>query len=374
MWTRLLAAMLALAAASVPAYADTVADFYKGKQINLIVGYGPGGGYDVYGRLVARHIGRHIPGNPNVVVQNMPGAGSLRAANFIFSAAPKDGTSFGIFARNMPLLGILGGNPNVQFDARKFTWLGSSSSFVTDAYLMIVRADAPVKTIEDARRPGGPQLVLGGTAEGATGNDVPVLLRDTLGLNIRLIAGYTDSNALFLAIDRGEIQGRTTDYSSIKTNRPDWLKPNSGMNVLLQFARATRHPDFPNVPTARELARTDAARSLVELGELPYTLARPFAAPTDAARSLIELAELPYTLSRPFAAPPGVPAERAKALQDAFLAAHKDPQLLEEAARLQLDITPISGDEILAHIERISKAPADQLDYIRKLLAENKGG
>jgi tripartite-type tricarboxylate transporter receptor subunit TctC len=350
MWIRLLAIFALAAVAASPALADAVADFYKGKQVNLIVGYGPGGGYDVYGRLVARHIGRHIPGNPNVVVQNMPGAGSLRAANFIYSAAPKDGTAFGIFARNMPLLGILGGNPNVQFDARKFTWLGSSSSFVTDAYLMIVRADASVKTIEDARRPGGPQLVLGGTAEGATGNDVPVLLRDTLGLNIRLIAGYTDSNALFLAIDRGEIQGRTTDYSSIKTNRPDWLKPNSGMNVLLQFARATRHPDFPNVPTARELARTDAARSLIELGELPYTLARPFAAP------------------------PGVPDERAKALQAAFLAAHKDPQLLEEAAKLQLDITPIGGDEILAHIERISKAPPEQLDYIRKLLAENKGG
>jgi tripartite-type tricarboxylate transporter receptor subunit TctC len=346
-----IAALLALVAMSVsPARADTVADFYKGKQVNLIVGYGPGGGYDVYGRLVARHIGRHIPGNPTVVVQNMPGAGSLRAANFIYSAAPKDGTVFGIFARNMPLLGILGGNPNVQFDARKFTWLGSSSSFVTDAYLMIVRADAPVKSIEDARKSSGPQLILGGTGEGATGNDVPILLRDTLGLNIKLITGYPDSNALFLAIDRGEIQGRTTDYSSIKTSRPDWLKPNSGMNVLLQFARTTRHPDFPNVPTARELARTDPARSLIELGELPYTLARPFAAP------------------------PGVPAERAKALQDAFIAAHKDPQLLEEAAKLQIDITPIGGDEILAHIERISKAPAEQLDYIRKLLAENKGG
>jgi tripartite-type tricarboxylate transporter receptor subunit TctC len=351
MWTRWIAALLGVAAASAsPAQADPVADFYRGKQINLIVGYGPGGGYDVYGRLVARHIGRHIPGNPTVVVQNMPGAGSLRAANFIYSAAPKDGTAFGIFARNMPLLGILGGNPNVQFDPKKFTWLGSSSSYVSDAYLMIVRADAPVKSIEDARRADGPPLVLGGTAEGATGNDVPILLRDTLGLNIKLITGYPDSNALFLAIDRGEIQGRTTDYSSIKTNRPEWLKPNGGMNVLLQFARTTRHPDFPNVPTARELARTDAARSLIELGELPYTLARPFAAP------------------------PGVPPERAKALQDAFLAAHKDPQLLEEAAKLQIDITPISGDEILAHIERIAKAPAEQLDYIRKLLAENKGG
>jgi tripartite-type tricarboxylate transporter receptor subunit TctC len=351
MWRGWTAALLAAVIGSVaPARADAVADFYKGKQVNLIVGYGPGGGYDVYGRLVARHIGRHIPGNPSVVVQNMPGAGSLRAANYIYSAAPKDGTVFGIFARNMPLLGIIGGNANVQFDAKKFTWLGSSSSFITDAYLMIVRGDAPVKTIEDARRPGGPQLVLGGTGEGATGNDVPIMLRDTLGLNIKLITGYPDSNALFLAIDRGEIQGRTTDYSSIRTSRPEWLRPNSGMNVLLQFARTTRHPDLPNVPTARELASTDAARSLIELGELPYTLARPFAAP------------------------PGIPADRTKALQEAFLAVHKDPQLLEEAAKLQLDITPIGGDEVLAHIERMSKAPPDQLDYIRRLLAENKGG
>jgi tripartite-type tricarboxylate transporter receptor subunit TctC len=122
------------------------------------------------------------------------------------------------------------------------------------------------------------------------------------------------------------------------------------MKVLMQFARTTRHPDLPNVPTARELAHNDAARSLIELGELPYTLARPFAAP------------------------PGIPAERAKALQDAFVAVHKDPQLIDEAARLQIDITPIGGDEVAAHIERISKAPPDQLDYIRKLLAENKGG
>src|SRR3712207_3610806 len=187
MWTRWMTALFAVAAASAsPAHADPVADFYKGKQVNLIGGYGPGGGYDLYGRLVGRTTARPIPGNPNVVVQNMPGAGSLRAANYIYSAAPKDGTVFGIFARNMPLLRIIGGTPNVQFDARKFTWLGSSSSFVTDAYLMIVRTDAPVKTIEDARKPGGPQLVLGGTAEGATGNDVPVLLRDTLGINIRL--------------------------------------------------------------------------------------------------------------------------------------------------------------------------------------------
>src|SRR5215510_4723011 len=164
------------------ARAADVADFYRGKQINLVVGYGPGGGYDVYARLVARHLGRHVPGNPAVVVQNMPGAGSLRAVNYLANTAPRDGSVIATFSRDMPLLGILG-NPNVRFDARTFTWLGSSSSYGNDSYLLFTRTDAQVKSIADARRPGGPPLVLGGTGEGASGNDVVSVLRDALGLN-----------------------------------------------------------------------------------------------------------------------------------------------------------------------------------------------
>src|SRR5262245_41780697 len=169
------AALVLAALAASQVRADPVADFYQGKQINLIVGFGPGGAYDVYARLVGRHLGRHLPGNPTVVVQNMPGAGSLRAVNYLYNVAPKAGTTFGIFARNMPLLGMLATSPNAQFDPRRFVWLGSSSSFAHDAYILIVRADAPVKTIEDARRSGGEPLVLGGTAEGATANDVPII-------------------------------------------------------------------------------------------------------------------------------------------------------------------------------------------------------
>src|SRR5262249_8022357 len=224
-----------LAALAVPqAQADPVADFYRGKQINLIVGYGPGGGYDVYARVLGRYLGRHLPGNPTVVVQNMPGAGSLRAVNYLYNVAPKDGTAIAHFARNMPLLGVLGNNPAVHFDARKLTWLGSSSSFANDAYILIVRTDAPVKTIEDATRPGGEPLVLGGTAEGATGNDVPIILRDTIGLNVKQVVGYPDSGALYLAMERGEVHGRITDLSSVKTIKPDWLKPDSGYHVLVQ--------------------------------------------------------------------------------------------------------------------------------------------
>jgi tripartite-type tricarboxylate transporter receptor subunit TctC len=284
-----------------------------------------------------------------VVVQNMPGAGSLRAVNYLYNIAPKDGTTIAVFSRNMPLIGLLGGNANVQFNPRKLTWLGSPSSFVNDAYILIVRKDAPVKSIDEARRQDMPALVLGGTAEGATGNDVPVVLRDTIGLHVKQVVGYPDSTAIFLAIERGEVHGRTVDLSSVKSAKPEWLKPDSGYRVLVQFARVTRHPDFPDVPTARELAKNEAARAL------------------------IELAELPYTLSRPFAAPPDVPKDRAKALQAAFLAVNSDPQYLEDAAKLKLDVSPIGADGVLQAIDRIANAPPELLEYVRKLLADMKG-
>src|SRR5262245_38425203 len=344
-----LTAALAVVPAARLAQADDVAQFFKGKQINLVVGYGPGGGYDIYARVLAHHLGRFIPGNPNIVVQNMPGAGSLRAVNYLYKVAPRDGTVFGLFSRNMPLLGLLGGNANAQFDPRRFTWLGSSSSFRNDAYILIVRKDAPVKSIDEARRPDLPALVLGGTAEGATGNDVPIILRDTIGLHVKQVVGYPDSTAIFLAIERGEVHGRTVDLSSVKSVKPEWLKPDSGYRVLVQFARATRHPDFPDVPTARELAKDEKARAL------------------------IEVAELPYIMSRPFAAPPSLPAERAHALQRAFLGVHGDPQYLQDAAKLRIDVSPVPADGVLLAIDRMASSPPELLDYVRKLFAE-KGG
>jgi tripartite-type tricarboxylate transporter receptor subunit TctC len=280
----------------------------------------------------------------------MPGAGSLRAVNYLYNSAPRDGTAIAIFARDMPLLGIIGHNPNVRFDARKFTWLGSSSSYANDAYFLFARTDAQVKSIEDARRPGGPPLVLGGTAEGATGNDIATVVRDALGLNIKLIAGYPDSNALFLAVDRKELDGRFVGLSATSSSHPEWLTPSGGMQKLLQFARVTRHPQFPDVPTARELALNDKSRAL------------------------IALAELPYRLSRPFAAPPGLPDDRVGALQKAFLDVHQDPQYLEDAAKLKVDVSPLGGADVLRAIEDIAEAPPELLEYMKKLLAENKGG
>jgi len=235
--------------------ADPVADFYKGKQIQMIVGHSPGGGYDIYARLLARYLSPYVPGNPTIVVQNMTGAASLISANYVYGKAPKDGTVIGMIDRGLPLMAILGTNPNVRFDPAKFTWLGSASSFADDAFLLIARKDAAVKTVEDARRSGGPKLIVGVTADGATDKDVAVLFRDVLGFNLKIIAGYRGGNEISLALDRGEVDARLTALSGTNASRPAWFLPDSPMHVLVQFARTTRHPRFPDVPTARELAR-----------------------------------------------------------------------------------------------------------------------
>jgi tripartite-type tricarboxylate transporter receptor subunit TctC len=350
MWRRWAAAFVMIAVAVSGAAADPVADFYKGKLIRVVVGFASGGGYDLYARVVARHIGRYVPGNPSFVVQNMTGAGGLRAANYIYTAAPKDGTVIATFSRDMPLLAMLGPGSGVQFDPRRFTWLGSSSSFRDDAYLLMVRADARAGSIAQLQELGGSPLVLGGSAEGASGSDVPMILRDTLGLNVKVVGGYPDSTAIFLAMERGEVAGRTVDLSTVRTFRSAWLMPDGGMRVLLQFARTTRHPDFPDIPTARELATTDAARALIDLTELPYAMARPFVAPPD------------------------VPPDRAEALRAAFAATHKDPQFLDEARKLKLDVSPITGAEMMRIIERITAASQEVVDHLRRLLAEAKAG
>jgi tripartite-type tricarboxylate transporter receptor subunit TctC len=344
-----LSAIVLALAACLPAKAETPAEFYKGKQLTVIVGYGPGGGYDLYGRLVARHIGRHMPGTPNAVVQNMPGAGSLRAANHIYNTAPRDGTAFGIFARNVPLMGLSGHNPAVQFDPRKFSWIGSSSSFVDDAYLLFLRKDAKSGTLDSTRNLLGAPLILGSTGEGSPGFDVPNLLRDILKLNLKIIAGFPDGGYVNHAADRGEVDGRMVDYSSILAGKPDWLKPDGPMKVLIQFGRATRHPAFPDVPTARELA------------------------PDGRVRQIIELAEVPWHLSRCFTAPPNVPPERIEALRKAFADAHRDPLLLEDAERMKLEIHPGSADEITEQIDIVANAPPEMLKQLQKLFEASKG-
>jgi tripartite-type tricarboxylate transporter receptor subunit TctC len=333
-----------------PAGAQTVSEFYQGKSLTIVVGNGPGGGFDVFARLLARHIGRYLPGRPSVVVQNMPGAGSLLAANYLYNLAPRDGSMFGLIARNMPLIGLLGNNSNVRFDPRRFTWLGSSSDFSNDAYVLIVRKNAPASSIEDALRPDGPPLVLGGTAAGGGSSDVPKVLHDTIGLNMRLVAGYRDSAAIFLAMENGEVSGRTVELSSIKSTRPGWLSPDNRFKILVQYARATRLASLPEVPTAQELA------------------------PNDKARALIQFTEAPFGMAWPYAAPPGLPQDRARALQLAFAAAHRDPQFLGEAKAAGIDVSPVSAEDLHRSIEDLSRAPPESFDYLRKLLAGGQGG
>lgn len=331
------------------AKADPVADFYKGRQVQMIVGHSAGGGYDIYARLLSRYLGSYIPGNPTIVVQNMLGAASLVSANYLYGKAPKDGTVIGMIDRGLPLMAILGTNANVRFDAARFTWLGSASSFADDAFLLFARNDAAVKTVEEARRPGGPKLVLGVTADGATDKDVAVLFRDVLGFNLKIIAGYPGGNEISLAVDRGEVDARLTSLSGTNSSRPGWFLPDSPVHVLVQFARSTRHPRFTDVPTARELARDPASLTLVEL------------------------AELPYRMSRPFVAPPGVPPDRAQALQAAMMKVSQDPNYLAEAAALKLDVSPIDGDAVLKLIGGLAKSPPAVLERMRALQSGQAG-
>src|SRR5580704_13594249 len=348
----LVAGMFLALLVQAAAYAgpDSGEAFYRGKILTLFVGYGPGGGYDLTARVLARHLGRYIPGHPAIIVQDMPGAGTLVAANYLYNVAPKDGTQFGLIARNLPLISLLGQNPNVRFDPRKFTWLGSSSDFSDDGYVLIVRKDSPVRSIDDARHPDGPILVLGGTAEGASSADVPEIVRDALGVNMKLVLGYRDSAAIFLAMENGEVSGRMVELSSVRSTRPQWLQPGSDYRLLAMYARVNRHPDFPDVPTARELAPNDAARALIEFTETPL-----------------------LTMARPFVAPPGVPEDRALALQTAFAATQRDRDYLAEAAAFNIPINAVSAADIYRAIDELSRASPTLFDYVRKLVLGKKG-
>lgn len=340
--TSLLAAILC-ASGALGAKAADASDFYKGKNVTLIVGYPPGGGYDIYARALARHMGPHIPGRPNIFVQNMPGAASLTATNHLFNAAARDGTVFGAFDRYMALLALLGSNANVRFKPEQFTWIGSLSNTNDDAFVLWGRKNAPIASAQQLRGEAGPVLTIGTTAAGATDNDIGVLLRDALNLRLKIVPGYPSTGAIALAVERGELDGQLMGFVSTKVVKPEWMRPDSDMRVLLQFARTTRLPEAPDAPTVRELARNQA--------EL----------------RLIEAAEFPYRLARPFAAPPGVPPDQANALQQAFKATVQDEAFLAEAQKLQLEISPVLAEEAVQLIRQLAETPPDVLARLRDL-------
>src|SRR6266849_9352442 len=249
------------------AAAQSVEQFYKGRSVTLLVGTSPGGINDISARLVARHLSRFIPGAPSIVVQNNPGAGGLVTANRLFFNVEKDGSVLAKLERAVPQLAIQG-NPNAQFEPTKFTWLGSLSSYADDAYLMLLNADHPARTIADLKTPG--RSVTLGSDNAASSNLIfAVIAKEVLGLNVNVVRGYTGAAPLFLAMQRSELDGQMVGLSSVRTGQRDlWTR--KAFRPLMAFGRTNRHAEFPDMPTGRELARDPAAVSLIEFAELPF--------------------------------------------------------------------------------------------------------
>jgi tripartite-type tricarboxylate transporter receptor subunit TctC len=327
------------------AQAQTVEQFYKGRSITMLVGNSPGGINDISARLVARHLGRFVPGNPSIVVQNNPGAGGVITANRLYHNAEKDGTVLAKFERAVPQLAIQG-DPNAQFDPMKFLWLGSLSSYTDDAYLLAINAASPFKTIDDLKRPGKP-LILGGDASASSNVIFAVIAKDVLGLNINLVRGYTGAARMFLAMQSGELDGQYVGLSSIKSGQRDLYNKNA-LRALMAFGRTTRHPEFPDAPTGREMTK-DAN-----------------------ALALIDFAELPFFMALPFAGPPGIPADRAKALQAAFMEMCRDKAFLDDAAKLGIDMSPLDGEGILKMLVQVAATPKDVIARYNAISGEKK--
>jgi tripartite-type tricarboxylate transporter receptor subunit TctC len=341
----LLAAVLFIALTARDAAAQSVEQFYKGRTVTMLVGVAPGGINDISARLVARHLGRFLPGNPSFVVQNNPGAGGLVTANRLYVNAEKDGTVLAKLERAVPQLAIQG-KPNAHFDPMKLTWLGSPSSYANDAYLMLVNAHHPTKTVADLKQPGS-SVALGADNVASSNLIFATIAKELLGLNVNIVRGYTGAAPLFLAMQRGELDGQMVGLSSVRTGQRD-LWNRKVFRPLLAFGRTTRHPEFPDLPIGRELT-SDAS-----------------------ALSLIDFAELPFFMALPFAGPPGVPADRAKALQTAFMAICRDQGFADEAEKLGIDMSPIDGEAILQLLARTAATPKDVIARYNAIGGERK--
>jgi tripartite-type tricarboxylate transporter receptor subunit TctC len=321
-----------LVALAHPAAAQSVEAFYKGRTITMLVGTSPGGINDLSARLVARHLGRFIPGNPLIVVKTQTGAGGLAAANRLYRVVERDGSVLAKLERAVPQLAIQG-NRNANFDPTRFTWLGSLSSYANDAYMLLVNASHPAKTAADLYRPDI-TVVLGGDNAASSNVIFGIIAHDVLGLHVKLVRGYEGAAPMFLAMQRGELDGQVIGLSSVKTGQHD-LWEQHAFRPLLQFGRATRLGELADLPTGRELAH-DAN-----------------------ALALIEFAELPFFMALPFAAPPDIPADRAAALQSAFMAMCRDKEFLEEAERIGFDVSPIDAAQVQRLLARSAATPKD---------------
>jgi tripartite-type tricarboxylate transporter receptor subunit TctC len=307
---------------ALPAQAQSVADFYRGKTINVLIGVGVGGEYDLQARLVARHIGKHIPGNPNVVAQNMVGAGGINMANHLFNTVARDGTFIGMMGNNFVATQAVGAK-SVKFDTGKFQWLGTIAPVVET---MAVWHTTGVKTIDDLRKR---ETVAGASGRGAITYFYPTMMNAFLGTKFKVVTGYPGGNQINLAMERGEVEARNNTWSSWKATRAAWLKDKK-ITVVVQAGPRAKDLDVPSV---EELART----------------------PED--RQIIELIVSGTQLGRPFATTPDVPADRLAALRDAFRATMKDPAFLKDAAQLNFEVNPVYGEAMQKTVERILGTP-----------------
>lgn len=337
-----LATLCLAVTAALPAAAQTVEQFYRSHQITLYVGSAPGGINDLTARLIARHMPDFMPGRPAMVVQNLTGGSGLTLANRLANNAEKDGTAIGILERATPQLAVQG-DPNVRFDPLTMTWLGSVSSYANDAYLLQVNASFPAKTVDELRKPAMPAR-LGTTGAGATNLIFSIIARDVLGLSIDIVRGYPGAAAVFLAQERGEVDGQINGLSALKIGqRALWEA--GAFRPLLAFARTTRLPELPDVPTARELTKDPKALSLIAFAEAPFFLALPLVAPPD------------------------VPPDRAQALHTAFMSMTRDPSFVAEAQKLGLDVSPIDGDAVVSIIRQMAATPKDVIAQFNAMLA-----
>lgn len=309
--------------------------FYQGKTVSVISYAGPSGGYTFYARLLARHLPKHLAGNPGAIVKNMVGAGGLTATRYLYEAAPRDGTVIGTISRGIPFEPLLG-QQKVAFDPLKFNWIGSPSNAIT---IFIAWHTAPVKTAADLFKD---ELVLAGTGAGADSELIPGTLNKLFGTKFKVISGYKDVTNASLAMERGEVEGMYWGWASLKNNYPQWLAEKN-VNVLLQ-ARFTPYAEIMDVPLITSLAKTDQQRQIVEL-----LFAREM-------------------LGHPMLAPPGLDAERVKELRDAFKASYADPELLAEAEKSKMEIELTSGEELEETIRKTYALPAEVVRIVTEAL------
>ena len=326
------AAAVALSFSLDPASAQTVANFYSGKTINMLIGFTAGGAYDLYARTVARFMGRYIPGNPNIVAQNMPGAGSLKAVNYLYNAAPKDGTAIGHFAPGVLFERLLG-RPSAeagQFEATKFTWLGNVSKEVSVCGFM---ASTGIKTWHDMQTK---PTIIAASGGGAESDVFPTVLHNMFNLPLKLVTGYPGGAEMVLAMERHEVDGRCGWSWTSVLSRNKALLDSKQINLTLQIAlQKDKHPALQDVPV------------IVDITDDP------------AKKAALRLIVSRQDIARPFAAPPDVPADRAKALREAFDATMKDPDFLAETSRLNLDVAPATGAEVEALIREVYASPPE---------------